>query len=87
MATVTGITLPADVSAYIQTALSSGKYQSVDDLVAAALRAQRDREQKLAEVRAKIDEGLEDFARGDFIEIKDEAAHRALFDELKAERL
>jgi hypothetical protein len=40
-----------------------------------------------AELRAKIDEGIEDFARGDYIEIADEAAHQALFAKLKSEVL
>ncbi len=86
MATVTTISLPADVSAYIQAELSAGKYRSAEELVAAALRERRDRQQKLAELRAEIDKGLEDFTRGDFDEM-DEAAHKALFEELKAEVL
>ncbi len=84
MADVTTISLPADVSAYVQAQLSAGKYRSATELVAVALRERRDREQKLAELRAEIGKGLEDFSRGDFDEM-DEAAHKALFEELKAE--
>jgi putative addiction module CopG family antidote len=87
MPTITTDTLPADVSAYIQAELRDGKYQSAEDLVTAALRERRDRQQQLAELRAKIDAGIEDFARGDYIEIADEAAHEAFFDELKSEVL
>jgi putative addiction module CopG family antidote len=87
MPTIMTDTLPADVSAYIQSELRAGKYQSADELVTAALRERRDREQQLAELRAKIDEGIQDFARGDYIEIAGEAAHEAFFDELKSEVL
>ena len=42
MATITTDTLPADVSAYIQSELRAGKYQSAEDLVTAALRERRE---------------------------------------------
>ncbi len=80
MASITTISLPADVSAYIQAELNAGKYKSAEEVVAAALRERRDREQHLIELQTKIDEGL----ASDYDEI-DEAAHKRLFDELKAE--
>jgi putative addiction module CopG family antidote len=83
MATVTTISLPADVSAYIQAELNAGKYQTAEELVAAALRERRDREQHLSELRAKIDEGLADFEKGNYIEIRNEEEHHAFFDSIK----
>lgn len=70
MATITTDSLPADVSAYIQAQLGAGKYQSAEDLVAAALREQRDRQQKLSELNKKLDEGLRDIEEGRVIEIR-----------------
>ena len=78
MATIITDTLPADVSAYIHAELGAGNYHSTEDLVAAALREQRDRRQQLAELNAKLDEGLRDIEAGRVIEIRTEADHEAL---------
>jgi hypothetical protein len=43
------------------------------------------REEQLAELRREIAVADAEFARGDYIEIDGEEAHRDFFDELKAE--
>jgi putative addiction module CopG family antidote len=83
MPAITIDALPADVSTYIQSELRAGKYQSAEDLVTAALRERRDREQQLAELRAKIDEGIRDFEQGNYVEIRNEEEHRAFFESIK----
>ena len=83
MATITTDSLPTDISAYIQAELRTGKYQSAEELVTTALRERRDREMQIAELRAKIDEGLKDFDDGNVIEIRSEEEHRAFFESLK----
>jgi putative addiction module CopG family antidote len=83
MATIITDTLPADVSAYINSELGAGKYQSAEDLVAAALREQRDRQQKLAELNAKLDEGLRDIEAGRVIEIRTEEDEESFFEGIK----
>ena len=83
MATVTTISLPPDVSAYIQAELHSGKYQSAEEVVSAAVRERRDRQQKLAELNALLDEGLKDIEQGNVIEIRTEEEHRAFFESIK----
>lgn len=77
MPTISTDSLPADVSAYIQAELGTGKYHSAEELVATALREQRDRQQRLAELNAKLEEGLQDVAAGRVIEIRSEADHEA----------
>ena len=83
MATITTDSLPADVSAYIQAELRTGKYQSAEELVSAALRERRDREQQLTELHAKIDEGLRDIEQGNVITIRNEDEERAFFESIK----
>lgn len=79
--------LPPDTARFVTGIVSSGKYSSVDDVVVAALKLFEDRERSLGVLRKQIDDGVEDFGRGDYIEVTDEAGHRALFDALKAEVL
>jgi putative addiction module CopG family antidote len=69
--------LPADVSAYIQAQLGTGKYHSAEELVATALREQRDRQQQQAELNAKLDEGLRDIEEGRVTEIRTRVDHEA----------
>jgi putative addiction module CopG family antidote len=83
MPTITTDSLPADVSAYIQAELGTGKYHSAEELVATALREQRDRQQHLAELNAKLEEGLQDVAAGRVIEIRSEQDEEAFFDSIK----
>ena len=79
--------LPPDAASFITGVVSSGKYSSADDVVIAALRLLESQERSLADLRLKIDEGLEDLTRGDYLEIPNDASHRALFDRLKSEIL
>jgi antitoxin ParD1/3/4 len=83
MATITTISLPADVSAYIQAELNAGKYKSAEEMVAAALRERRDREQKLAELNVLIDKGLKDIEQGNVITIRNEEEHHTFFESIK----
>ncbi len=83
MATITTDSLPADVSAYIQAQLGEGKYQSAEDLVEAALREQRDLHQKLADLNAKLDEGLRDIEEGRVIEIRTQEDEETFFESIK----
>lgn len=83
MTMITINSLPDDVSDYIQSELSGGKYHSAEELVSVALRELRDREKQLEELRTKIDEGVRDLNEGRFIEIRNEEEHREFFDSIK----
>ena len=83
MASITTVTLPADVADYVQSELDAGKYRTAEDLVTAALRERRDREQKLAQLNALLDEGFRDIEQGNVIEIRNEEEEKAFFESIK----
>jgi antitoxin ParD1/3/4 len=61
------ITLPADMAQTIRAAVSAGGYSSNSEVIREAMRLwqerRTDREQRLAEVRAKIQEAIDDPVR------------------------
>jgi putative addiction module CopG family antidote len=67
----------------IKDAIASGRYRSEREIVTAALRMWREREEKLNLLRDEIDAGLADLERGDrypadevFREIRENAARK-----------
>lgn len=66
------ITLKPDQEAFIHAKLQSGQYQTVDDVIQAALHLldERDKayEQWVIETRAKVDEGIASLERGEGID-------------------
>ena len=66
------ITLKPDQEAFIRAKLQSGQYQTVDDVIQAALDLldEQDKayEQWVIETRAKVDEGIASLERGEGID-------------------
>jgi len=66
------ITLKPDQEAFIRAKLQSGQYQTVDDVIQAALELldEQDKadEQWVIETRAKVDEGIASLERGEGID-------------------
>jgi antitoxin ParD1/3/4 len=56
---------------FIRKQVESGRYANSSEVVREALRWMEDDEQKLEQLRAKIDEGLASIERGNAIEISD----------------
>jgi antitoxin ParD1/3/4 len=77
------ISRPPELEAFVESRVASGRYQSASDVVRAALRLletdERDREAALAEVRQKIQLGLDQIQRGEVFD------GEAVFDELDQE--
>jgi antitoxin ParD1/3/4 len=69
------ISLTAEQDAFIEKIVRAGEYQNASEAVRDALRMlqQRRREDalKLKALRAHIKAGLDDIARGDFVEVDD----------------
>ncbi|MFN6517378.1 MAG: type II toxin-antitoxin system ParD family antitoxin [Nostoc sp. CreGUA01] len=66
------ISLTPELEQLVKDKVSSGRYHSVSEVMGEALRLlderDRDREQRLAELKAKIQEGLEELERGEGID-------------------
>jgi len=66
------ISLTPELEQLVKDKVSSGRYHSVSEVMGEALRLlderDRDREQRLAELKAKIQEGLEASERGEVVD-------------------
>ena len=65
---MTTITLPSDLEAWARAEVAAGRAESVEDLVAAALKEWRD---DVEFVRAKLDEARASLARGEGIPLEE----------------
>ncbi len=79
------ITLKPEQEAFIHAKLQSGRYQTVDDVIQAALylldEQDKANEQWVIETRAKVDEGIASLERGEGID--GETFVNQLLDKLK----
>jgi len=85
-----GISISEENQEQINRKVESGKYRSPDDVIAKALELLNEHEDKLAqelvEVRAKVQEGINQLARGEFVECTDETLGN-LLEEIESEAL
>lgn len=65
--------LAPDLSAFVNQSVAAGKHGSPDEVVVAGLRLLQEREHETEVLRKKLQEGLDDFEGGDYIELKGEA--------------
>lgn len=79
--------LASDLKDYVRQAVASGAYRSEEELLSEALRLHRERHRRLEALQADIDIGAAQLNRGESIEIPDEAAHRALFEDIRTRGL
>ncbi|MBS0203495.1 MAG: type II toxin-antitoxin system ParD family antitoxin [Planctomycetes bacterium] len=73
--------LPADLQLFVDHQISTGIYESVDDVLTAALmllRAQHD-----VELKTALDEGLRQLENGESIHLPDKQSRHEFFDRIK----
>lgn len=63
-----GSPLPADLELFITERVSSGEFASPTDVIIAGVRALRERQAEIADMRARIEEGWEGARRGEFVD-------------------
>ena len=73
--------LPPELPHFVERELASGRYRSRDEVICEGLRLLRER--RLYELRREIDVGLEQLDRGAGIELEDEQALKAFFEDIK----
>ncbi|MCH7801231.1 MAG: type II toxin-antitoxin system ParD family antitoxin [Chloroflexi bacterium] len=77
---------PNEREELIKRKVSSGVYESRDDVIDAALRLLDERDKHLEDLRAKVRMGIKQIENGDFVEYTDENLHE-LFEEIESEGL
>ena len=73
--------LPPELQHFVEQELTTGKYQSADDVIREGLELLRQR--KLHELRRDVDAGLHQLDRGEGIQIGSEESLAAFFDDVK----
>jgi Arc/MetJ-type ribon-helix-helix transcriptional regulator len=76
---------PSDLQQFVQQELASGHYRNEDELLVEAVRYYRDSNIRLRELREEIRTSLEQLDRGEGIELADDAALEAFFDQIDVE--
>lgn len=74
--------IPAELRRFVEHEVAWGCYRSADEVIADGLRLLRER--KLYELRRDIDVGIAQIERGEGIELADDAAIAAFFEDIKA---
>ena len=75
--------IPLDLEQFVQQQLSSGEYQSEEEVVTAGLHVLRELKRRQAEFRQDVQVGVEQLDRGEGIKLAPEEL-RAFFDDIQA---
>jgi antitoxin ParD1/3/4 len=75
-------TIPPELKQFVEQELASGKYHSLDEVIADGLRLLRER--KLHELRREIDVGLGELERGEGIKVEGDEGLFAFFEDIKS---
>jgi Arc/MetJ-type ribon-helix-helix transcriptional regulator len=67
------ITIPADLQPFVQTEMSTGRFENEGQLVTKSLELYREMKQRHDELRAQVQQSLEEAARGEVEEFDVEA--------------
>jgi antitoxin ParD1/3/4 len=73
--------LPPDLEQFVQDQLAQGKYHSASEVVADAVRLLRERVDRLASLRADIDQGIVQLDRGQYVDLDSDGDIDAFFDD------
>jgi len=76
---------PPDLQQFVSEELASGHYRSEGELLVEAVRFYRDSTVRRRELRDEINARLRQLDRGEAIEIEDDAALEAFFDQIGIE--
>ena len=76
--------LPPDLEEFVNQEVMAGAYETRDQVLAEGVRLLQERTRKLQRLRGDIQTGLEQLERGECIEIPNEEAHRAFFEDIRA---
>lgn len=72
------VQLPPELIPFVEEVIASGRFSSAKEVVEYALRSQREQQLADDEANARVRKRIEDFSRGDHIEISDETSSRTL---------
>jgi Arc/MetJ-type ribon-helix-helix transcriptional regulator len=82
------IEVPADVQRILDEAVAAGEFSSPAEALAAGARMLHEwRQRRLDELRRQIDEGAQQIARGEYVELGVEAELRRFFDDIERRAL
>jgi putative addiction module CopG family antidote len=65
-------TVPPEFTPFVENQISSGRFKSLDEVVAAGLKLLQDREERLEALRSELRPSIEELDRGGGIRLNDE---------------
>jgi antitoxin ParD1/3/4 len=77
------VSLPLDLEQFISDEVSRGEFTTREDAIAEAVRQMHEKQQKLEELRAEIQLGIDSLDRGEGIIIRNEEEGRAYLEDIK----
>lgn len=77
------VTLPPELAQFVQKEIASGKYPSEDHVVHEAVYLLKELESRREALGVHVQAGLQQIERGEGIELADDAALRAFFDDIQ----
>ena len=78
-------TIPDDLQQFVADELNSGRYRSADELIAESLRQMRDSRTEWQRLRDEVQSRIARMEQGEVIELENDEALEAYFDEMAAE--
>ncbi len=75
--------IPPEIEQYVEHAVSSGRYESAEQVVRAAFRLLQERDRRFETLRADVKAGFDQLDRGEGTELDDESL-REFFDGIQA---
>ena len=79
------VELSAELTEFVDREIANGRYQSREQLIADAVQRLQEQSQYEADLRAKIQVGLDELERGEGISIRGDGELRQFFDDIKSE--
>jgi antitoxin ParD1/3/4 len=84
MASMPADSLPPDLAQFVADQLAQGKYDSASDVVCDAVRLLREREERLSNLRADVDQGISQLTAGEYAELETDDDIDRFFDDVLA---
>lgn len=78
-------TFPPDVQQFVRQEIARGNFRNEQELVVQAVRRLRDSEENFQRFRREVQEAVDSLDRGEGIELENDEALGAFFDEIEAE--
>ena len=83
---MTEVAIPDEFAEYVDREVASGKFRSDSEVVAEGLRLLQERERRRDALLSDLQVGIDQFDRGEYVEVKTQDDQDALFEDITGRR-